>query len=316
MTREHPHSRLQLVYNGSSEGDQPPFLSGAGQFSPHTVYCSEGVSLVYFTGEVGKFQQMEIQIGAGCYQLWVVLKGGIALHYSESDQPFELLEGRCVLVLAGEEFSAGSLPGSSVDAMLISLSPELLEKVARGIDGFQGWEKLASHQQGYQIYLETKLGEVMLQIVRNLAFNEYEGCFKRHLVEMKVLEFLLLMLMQHREQEVDVSGEPSLMDEKALQQMHRAREILLSQLANPPSLRKLALEVGTNESHLKRHFKEAFQQTVYGFVMDKRMEKALALLKDKDLKIADISEQLGYKHATHFSAAFKKYFGGHPKDYR
>nr|WP_301005439.1 helix-turn-helix transcriptional regulator [Lunatimonas sp.] len=90
----------------------------------------------------------------------------------------------------------------------------------------------------------------------------------------------------------------------------------MHRLSDPPSLRKLALEVGTNESHLKRHFKEAFHQTVYGFVIDKRMEKALELLKDKDLKIVEIAERLGYKHATHFSAAFKKYFGGHPKDYR
>jgi AraC-like DNA-binding protein len=305
-----------LVYNGVSEGKKTPFPSGAGQFSPHTVYCSEGVSLVYFTGEVGKFQQMDIQIGAGCYQLWVVLKGGIVLHYPGSAHDLEVSEDRCLLLQAKEEFSVGSLPGSSVDAMLVSLSPGLLEKVARELEGFQGWEEMASHQSGYQIYLETKLGEVMIQIVRNLAFNEYEGCFKRHLVEMKVLEFVLLMLMQHRDQDLDVPEEPSLMDERILQQMHGAREILLQHLADPPSLRKLALEVGTNESHLKRHFKEAFHQTVYGFVLDKRMEKALELLKDKDLKIGDISEQLGYKHATHFSAAFKKYFGGHPKDYR
>jgi AraC-like DNA-binding protein len=36
-------------------------------------------------------------------------------------------------------------------------------------------------------------------------------------------------------------------------------------------------------------------------------------LLDPKLKISDIAEKLGYKHATHFSAAYKKHFGELPR---
>ncbi|WP_209332334.1 helix-turn-helix transcriptional regulator [Lunatimonas salinarum] len=307
---------LRLVDEIADFGDAKPNSDKESQFFTHTVYRSEGVSYAFFTGDGSRYHQMDVLTGKGHYQLWVVLKGGLSVHFPRAASGLPILEDRGVLLQSGEKSTVASLPGSSVDAMVLSLSFGLLEKVSRGLEGFQGWESLAGEQEGYCIYLESKLGEVMQQIIRNLAFNEYEGCFKRHLVEMKVLELVVLMLMQQREQGVDVVVEAQATDEKILRQMHQVRDILLHQLADPPSLRKLALEVGTNESHLKRHFKEAFHQTVYGFVQDKRMEKALELLKDKDLRIVDIAEQLGYKHATHFSAAFKKYFGGHPKDYR
>jgi len=39
------------------------------------------------------------------------------------------------------------------------------------------------------------------------------------------------------------------------------------------------------------------------------MEYAKSLLVENDLSIAEIADKTGYKHATHFTTAFKKYFG-------
>jgi len=42
------------------------------------------------------------------------------------------------------------------------------------------------------------------------------------------------------------------------------------------------------------------------------MEKAKEMLLSQDYKISSIAFQFGYKHATHFNAAFKKYFAYSP----
>ncbi|KAA6330892.1 Regulatory protein PchR [termite gut metagenome] len=48
----------------------------------------------------------------------------------------------------------------------------------------------------------------------------------------------------------------------------QAKDILLENFLAPPSLRKLALEVGTNEFKLKTGFKELFGNTVFGVLFD------------------------------------------------
>ncbi|GAB3894379.1 helix-turn-helix transcriptional regulator [Spirosoma agri] len=49
--------------------------------------------------------------------------------------------------------------------------------------------------------------------------------------------------------------------------------------------------------------------TVFGYLNQFKMEKAKDLLTAGQTKISAIARSLGYKHATHFTAAFKKYFG-------
>lgn len=46
------------------------------------------------------------------------------------------------------------------------------------------------------------------------------------------------------------------------------------------------------------------------------MTKAKDLLRGTQMPIYQIAEDVGYKNATHFSAAFKKYYGELPKQYR
>ena len=98
--------------------------------------------------------------------------------------------------------------------------------------------------------------------------------------------------------------------------MCEARDILLLNWENPLSLKELAHEVGTNEYHLKKHFKMVFGMTVFNYLYQFIMEKAKEMLTHQDLNIGEIALQLGFKHATHFTASFKKHVGELPKQYR
>ena len=46
------------------------------------------------------------------------------------------------------------------------------------------------------------------------------------------------------------------------------------------------------------------------------MKKAAKLILEGNLSIAEISDQTGFGTQSHFSTAFKKYFGVSPKDYK
>ena len=74
--------------------------------------------------------------------------------------------------------------------------------------------------------------------------------------------------------------------------------------------------VGTNEYDLKRDFKVVFGNTVYGYLKQYRMEQAKSMLIENDATVAEISLKVGYKHATHFTSAFKKHYGYLPNKLR
>ncbi len=134
-----------------------------------------------------------------------------------------------------------------------------------------------------------------------------KGYFRKVYVEAKIAEVMALQLGQ-----LDALDAPVTLHglkKEDLEKMYRVRELLVSDLGNTLTLRQLSHEVGTNEHSLKINFKKVFGNTVFGYLHDYRMEKSLKMLKKGNATIADTAQRIGYKHATHFTAAFKKYFG-------
>ncbi|HET6567961.1 MAG TPA: AraC family transcriptional regulator [Rhodothermales bacterium] len=150
-------------------------------------------------------------------------------------------------------------------------------------------------------------------IDRIRRWKEY-GTLGRMYVEAKVLELLALQL-EHFLLARSGTRTPGLA-RRDVDRMYEARQVLLRRMADPPCLPELARLVGTNEFKLKRDFKAVFGKTVYDLLLEHRMEHARALLLDTDRLVADIAEEVGYAHGSHFSTAFKRVFGISPNQLR
>ncbi len=144
-------------------------------------------------------------------------------------------------------------------------------------------------------------------ILNSIEYSVHTGFCKRLFLESKVIELLALQLSQFEQEEVN---EPlNRLTREDLDKMHEVKKILISNIDSQFSLRTLAHMVGTNEFNLKKNFKTAFGTTVYGYFNQYKMEQAKMMLLEGDSKISEVSSKIGYKHATHFTSAFKKYFG-------
>lgn len=153
--------------------------------------------------------------------------------------------------------------------------------------------------------------------IRNLlnGFNQiqYMGDLSQMYLDAKVMECFSLFVNEMNQ--IDYLKNRNLIY-KQREKIHQAKEILDEMYISPPSLHELALIVGTNVCTLKCGFKQLFNNTVFGYLFDYRMNIALQLLLDTNKPIQEIGREIGYENPTHFSSAFKRKYGNSPSYYR
>jgi AraC-like DNA-binding protein len=108
---------------------------------------------------------------------------------------------------------------------------------------------------------------------------------------------------------------PFLNDEETVRKIKHAKEYLLKHMDTPPSLKELAKASALNEYQLKMGFKEIYGNTVYGFLLDHKLDHSRIILDSGKLQVNEVAYQMGYTNPSHFIAAFKKKFGITPKKY-
>lgn len=89
----------------------------------------------------------------------------------------------------------------------------------------------------------------------------------------------------------------------------KAKEILLKNIANPPSIAKLAHDCATNATTLKIEFKKHFGVSIYEMLQNERLNLAAYFLKAQDISISEAAKLVGYSSLSHFSKIFKAKFG-------
>lgn len=128
----------------------------------------------------------------------------------------------------------------------------------------------------------------------------------------KVYELLSLYFSKTQENNQSC---PFLDTEENVEKIKKAKQIVISNIAEPPSLQELADEVGLSLSKLKEGFKHIYGESVFNFLLDYKLEYARKMLLTKQYNVSEISLQVGYSTASHFISAFKKKYGTTPKQY-
>ena len=108
---------------------------------------------------------------------------------------------------------------------------------------------------------------------------------------------------------------PFLKEKENVERIKKARNILIDNVTNPPSLSELAKEIGMNEYNLKIGFKNVYGLPAFKYLQEHRLNLAKKLLSEGQYQVAEIADQIGYKSSSHFIEAFKKKFGNTPKKF-
>ncbi|MFY0536873.1 helix-turn-helix transcriptional regulator [Nannocystis pusilla] len=101
-----------------------------------------------------------------------------------------------------------------------------------------------------------------------------------------------------------------------LVKLRRVRDRMDREYAKPLDVEALARGVDMSAGHLSRQFKLAYGESPYSYLMTRRIERAMALLRRGDLSVTEVCFEVGCSSLGTFSTRFTELVGVPPSVYR
>ena len=101
-----------------------------------------------------------------------------------------------------------------------------------------------------------------------------------------------------------------------LARLRRVRDRIDREYAQPLDVEALARGAHMSAGHLSREFKLAYGESPYSYLMTRRVERAMALLRRGDLSVTEVCFEVGCSSLGTFSTRFTELVGMPPSTYR
>ena len=98
--------------------------------------------------------------------------------------------------------------------------------------------------------------------------------------------------------------------------LRRVRDRMDREYSQPLDVEALARGVNMSAGHLSRQFKAAYGESPYSYLMTRRIERAMALLRRGDLSVTEVCFAVGCSSLGTFSTRFTELVGVAPSAYR
>jgi AraC-like DNA-binding protein len=161
-------------------------------------------------------------------------------------------------------------------------------------------------------YLDKELSPSEILVLNQIFDEQRHNSMQELYIKAKVYETLSLYFGQSQD---DKQSCPFLETEDNVEKIKKAKQIVINNMTEPPSLQEIANEIGLSILKLKEGFKLIYGESVFNFLLDYKLEYARKQLLTKEYNVSEISSQVGYSTASHFIAAFRKKYGTTPKQY-
>lgn len=172
---------------------------------------------------------------------------------------------------------------------------------------------LSDENKDKKYYKDGDISPSMAIVLNQLVNYNLNSSIKSLYFKGKAFE--LLSLYFNRSEDANIEQCPFLVDEANVIKIRKAKDIVISRMAEPPSLHELSDEIGLNLKKLKEGFKQIYGDSVFSFLLNYKMEIARKLLESGDHNVNEVGLKVGYSTSSHFISAFKKKYGTTPKKY-
>ena len=101
-----------------------------------------------------------------------------------------------------------------------------------------------------------------------------------------------------------------------LARLRKVRDRIDREYAEPLDVEALARGVHMSAGHLSREFRQAYGESPYSYLMTRRIERAMALLRRGDRNVTEVCFEVGCSSLGTFSTRFTELVGMPPSAYR
>lgn len=265
-----------------------------------------------YQNESGVFETLEREIDSSFIQFHYCVKGS---------SKFIFNEGRYALDIQDENSLLLYNPQRDLPIHLIVNPHSWLLSVLISIKKFHGLFSqeadyitfLSDDNKDKKYYKDGKISPSMAIVLNQLINYNLNSSIKNLYFKGKAYE--LLSLYFNRSEDANIEQCPFLVDETNVIKIRKAKDIIISRMAEPPTLQELADEIQLSLKKLKEGFKEIYGDSVFSFLFDYKMEFARKLLETGSHNVNEVGLKVGYSTSSHFISAFKKKYGTTPKKY-
>ncbi|WP_298504426.1 AraC family transcriptional regulator [uncultured Maribacter sp.] len=234
----------------------------------------------------------------------------LTVKYGQERKIFRNTKGLALSFYANQEveFEHTVSPGKSLKCLVVATKLSSLEQLPNeeGELFTDLLHELANPKDHFVKGPSFFMTPEMENIVDAIFLNNYSGKTK-----MMFFRSQITALLSH------FFGQLALKQQKASKLIHReqldkAKNILLENLENPPSLSELSQAIGCNTTRLKKEFKAIFGVPVFKYLQNERLASAHKLISENEATVQEAAWQVGYDSLSSFSNAFAKKFGYRP----
>ncbi|MFK7781742.1 helix-turn-helix transcriptional regulator [Psychroserpens sp.] len=272
----------------------------------------EGFFVLTFQNESNDIQIVEREIDSRFIQFHFCIKGSSEFVFNNGTYKLKIEEENSLLLYNPQRDLPIHLevnPNSWLVSVLVSIKKfhGLFSQEADFITF------LSDDNKDKKYYKDGKITPSMAIALNQIINYNLNSSIKSLYYKGKALE--LLSLYFNRNEDADVEQCPFLVDEANVIKIRKAKDIIISRMAEPPTLNQLSEEIGLSLKKLKEGFKQIYGDSVFSFLFDYKMEVARKLLEAGDHNVNEVGLKVGYSTSSHFIAAFKKKYGTTPKKY-
>lgn len=272
----------------------------------------EGFYILAFNNEIGNEVYYKREVGSNFVQFHFCIKGQASFSFNDGNYTLPLLEDNSLLLYNPER----ELPlNLTLDPYSWVISVLLPIKKFHGLFSTEASyiTFLSEENKNRKYYKDAHISPSMAIVLNQLMNYNLHPSVKPLYFKGKAYE--LLSLYFNRPVDTDTEQCPFLIDEDNVAKIKKAKTIIISRMAEPPTLKELADEIQLPLNRLKEGFKQIYGDSVFSFLFDYKMEIARQMLATGSHNVNEVGLKVGYSTSSHFIASFKKKFGTTPKKY-
>jgi AraC-like DNA-binding protein len=287
-------------------------LKNNAQGTLKETQVEDGFYILKLQNDTDSTQQLVREIDSSFIQFHFCMKGSCKFNFNNGRYSFDVLDEHALLLYNPQTdlpINVDVQPKTWLISVLLPIKKfhSLFSTEANFI------HFLDADKKDKKYYDNKKITPMMAVVLNQMLNNNMHESIKKLYLKGKAYE--LLSVYFNRSEDADIEQCPFLVDEDNVLKIRRAKDIVIANMAEPPSLQELANTVGLNIKKLKEGFKQIYGDSVFSFLFDYKMEYARKLLESGSFNVNEVGHKVGYSTASHFIAAFKKKYGTTPKKY-